>query len=222
MSNDTNKHEEGRHHGSHHHHHHGRPLFTGHAMPAFNPEDLLRREERRRTMLQPEKALQLFLDRNDAVMLDLGCGVGMFSLVAARYLSAGKVYASDVHQGMVDTTLRRAKEAGLSNVEGIAAPAAKVPLPDASVDVVLISMVLHDIDTREEALAEAARVLKPGGTLFMIEIDRIDGGFGPPMEMRIPPAELRTMVSASGLEVTYVNDSPWQKSLYFLHAKREG
>ncbi len=202
------------------HHHGGRPLFTGHAMPAFDPEDLLRREERRRSMLQPDKVLPLFLDRTDAVLLDLGCGVGMFALPAAKHLAQGRVYASDVHAGMVETVLRRAKEAGLSNIEGLTGPAAKVPLPDGSVDVVLISMVLHDIETRTEALAEAARVLKPGGTLFMIEIDRIDAGFGPPMDMRIPPQELREMVTAAGLTVLDVRDSPWQKSLYFLKAER--
>lgn len=217
MSDDRQHH--GRQHG-HHAHHGGRPLFTGHAMPAFDPEDLLRREERRRSMLQPQKALPLFLERNDAVMLDLGCGVGMFTLLAAQFLTAGKVYAVDVHKGMVETTLRRAEEAGLSNVEGMAAPAAKVPLADRSVDVVLISMVLHDIDTRAEALAEAARVARPGGTLFMIEIDRIDGGFGPPMEMRIPPQELQEMVRNAGFTVLEVRDSPWQKSLYFLKAER--
>ncbi|HUX11775.1 MAG TPA: class I SAM-dependent methyltransferase [Spirochaetia bacterium] len=193
--------------------------FGGHILPGFDPEVLLAREEHRKTMLPPDEILPQFLTRNDAVMLDLGCGAGFFTLPAARFLTAGKVYAVDLQKSMVDTTLRRVKEAQLSNVEGITAPAANVPLADSSVDVVLLSMMLHDIDTRTQALAEAARVLKPGGTLFMIEIDRIDGGFGPPMEVRIPPDELREMLRDAGFTVLEVSDSPRQKSLYFVRAE---
>ncbi len=190
--------------------------FGGHILPGFDPDVLLAGEEHRKTMLPPDEILPQFLTRNDAVMIDLGCGAGFFTLPAARFLTAGKVYAVDLQKSMVDTTLRRAKEAQLSNVEGITAPAANVPLADNSVDAVLMSMMLHDIDTRTEALTEAARVLRPGGTLFMIEIDRIDGGFGPPMEVRIPPDELREMLSDAGFTVLDVSDSPRQKSLYFV------
>jgi ubiquinone/menaquinone biosynthesis C-methylase UbiE len=199
---------------------HGHSLhFGGQILPGFDPEVLLAREEHRKAMLPPNEILPQFLTRSDAVMLDLGCGAGFFTLPAAKFLTAGKVYAADLQKSMVDTTLRRATEAQLSNVEGIIAPAASVPLADSSVDAVLMSMMLHDIDTRTEALAEVARVLKPGGTLFMIEIDRIDGGFGPPMEVRIPPVELRVMLRDAGLTVLDVTDSPRQKSIYFLRAE---
>jgi len=193
--------------------------FGGQILPGFDPEVLLAREEHRKAMLPPEEILPQFLTRTDAVMLDIGCGSGFFTLPAARFLTAGKVYALDLQKSMVDMTLRRADEAQLSNVEGITSPAANVPLADSSVDAVLMSMMLHDIDTRTQALAEAARVLKPGGTLFIIEIDRIDGGFGPPMEIRIPPNELREMLGEAGLTVLEVSDSPRQKSLYLVRAE---
>ena len=199
----------------HDHHIH----FGGQILPGFDPDVLLAREEHRKTMLPPNEILPLFLTRSDSAMLDVGCGSGFFTLPAAKLLPGGKVYASDLQKSMVDMTMRRAKEAHLSNVEGIVAPAAQLPLANHSMDMVLMSMMLHDIDTRTQALSVVARVLKPGGTLFMIEIDRIDGGFGPPMEVRIPPNELRDMLNDAGLSVLEVSDSPRQKSIYFMKAE---
>lgn len=198
--------------------HHGHGIGdAGH--PGFDPDRLAEMEQRRREMLPPEELLPQFLASTDLTLLDMGCGVGFFSIPAARFLSHGKVLAVDLQQGMIDATTRRARESGISNLEGIVAPATQVPLPDSSVDVVLMSMVFHDIDAKTEALKEIARLLRPKGSLFIIEMDRGNGGFGPPMEIRITPDTLKDMLVSAGFTLSSVTRSSRDNDLYFAHAE---
>lgn len=190
-----------------------------HDHPGFDPDRLIEMESRRRAMLPPEDVLGRFLSRNDSTLLDLGCGAGFFAIPAAKILSEGKVYAADLQQNMIDTTLRRAQEARLSNVEGVAAPSTNLPVAGKSIDVVLMSMVFHDIDEKEATLTEVGRVLKSTGILFMIEMDRVDGGFGPPMSIRISPDELTGMLRAAGFSAIETTFSPQQEGIYFVRAK---
>ncbi len=201
------------HHHDRHHHNGG----AGH--PGFDPVRLAEMEEHRRRILPPEEILPDIVTSGDLTLLDMGCGVGFFSIPAAKLLSRGKVYAVDLQEGMVDATMRRARESGISNIEGIAAPAADVPLPAASADVVLMSMVLHDIDEKAETLREIDRLLKPQGTLFIIEMDRGTSELGPPQEIRITPDALTDMLVAAGFSVRSVERSSREKDFYFTRAQ---
>ena len=70
-------------------------------------------------------------------------------------------------------------------------------MEDASVDICLISTVLHTLDLRRngaELLEEILRVLKPGGRFVTIDCKKEDTGFGPPLHVRISPDELEGMV----------------------------
>lgn len=192
--------------------------MSHHDHPGFDPERLMAMEERRRAMLPPEEILDRFLARDDATMLDIGCGAGFFTIPAAKRLDRGRVLAADLQQNMVDTTLRRAKEEGVTNVEGVTAPASSLPIAEKSVDIALLSMVLHDIDEQGAALSELRRVLKPGGTLFLIEMDKNEEGFGPPMEIRLSPVELTGMLTRAGFAGLEIADSPQQEGIYFIKA----
>ena len=70
-----------------------------------------------------------------------------------------------------------------------------------SVDVGLMATVLHDLveaGTAAGALAEVARVIKPGGRLAIVEFDKIDGPPGPPRHIRLDPAEVEALVAPYG------------------------
>ena len=80
-------------------------------------------------------------------------------------------------------------------------PAGQVPLESRSVDVGFMATVLHDlveVGTAAGALAEVARVLKPGGRLAIVEFDKIDGPPGPPRHIRLDPEEVETLVAPYG------------------------
>jgi arsenite methyltransferase len=118
--------------------------------------------------------------RGDERVLDVGCGRGPFLIGAAKRLTTGKATGVDIWQSQ-DLSNNTA-EAALANAkaEGVAgwvkietADARQLPFADATFDVVLSSMAIHNIVPRDErirALVEIARVLKPGGYLAIFDI----------------------------------------------------
>jgi SAM-dependent methyltransferase len=104
-------------------------------------------------------------------VLDLGSGPGLDSLLAARRVRpTGKVVGVDLCPAMVEKARRNAGLLGLHNVEFVIGGIEKVPLPDASVDVVISNGVFNLCPDKPGVLAEALRVLRPGGRLQMADI----------------------------------------------------
>jgi SAM-dependent methyltransferase len=101
---------------------------------------------------------------------DLGCGEGYLTVEAARF--AKKVVAVDRSEAV----LARAKAAGsrrkLRNVEWRRGELEKLPLKDASVDVALLSQALHHAAHPSRALAEAVRIVRPGGRVLVLDLRR--------------------------------------------------
>jgi ubiquinone/menaquinone biosynthesis C-methylase UbiE len=103
-------------------------------------------------------------------VLELGPGPGAFSLDAARMLGAdGRLVSVDIQPEMIAQLERRARAAGVGNIEAHTASAYELPLEDASVDRAFLVTVLPEIPDRMRALAELRRVLKPGGVLSVTE-----------------------------------------------------
>lgn len=104
-------------------------------------------------------------------VLDIGCGAGMDLLLAARRVCpTGHAIGVDMTEAMCERARGCAAAAGLSNVEVHRADATALPLPDASVDVVISNGVLNLVPEKEPAFAEIRRVLRAGGRLQLGDI----------------------------------------------------
>lgn len=104
-------------------------------------------------------------------ILDLGCGSGIDTVIAARRTGpAGKVIGLDFLPEMLERTRRAAAEAGLSNVETVEGEMENVPLPDDSVDHVISNGVINLSPRKQRVMFECARVLKLGGKLCVSDI----------------------------------------------------
>ena len=104
-------------------------------------------------------------------VLDLGCGAGFDSLIAARQVGAsGRVISIDMTPAMLDKAGLGASEAGLSNVEFHEAYAESLPVLDESVDVVISNGVINLCPDKMAVMAEINRVLKPGGRIQIGDI----------------------------------------------------
>lgn len=105
------------------------------------------------------------------VVLDLGCGAGIDTLVAAFGVGpAGRVIGLDMTPEMVDRARRNASVAGVGQVEIHAGLIEELPLPDDSVDVVISNGVLNLSTRKSRVLAEALRVLRPGGRVSIADL----------------------------------------------------
>lgn len=103
---------------------------------------------------------------------DLGCGEGYLSIEAARW--AKRVIAIDRSADVLARAKELAARRRVRNVTWKRGEIERVPLPDASVDVALLSQALHHATNPAAALAEAARVVRPGGRVLVLDLRRHD------------------------------------------------
>ncbi len=106
-----------------------------------------------------------------STVLDLGCGAGLDTLIAARRTGdTGKVYATDFSQAMLDRAHKAVAQARAANVELLMADAEQLPLADRSIDVAIVNGIFNLNPARERILLELARVMRPGGEVFAAEL----------------------------------------------------
>lgn len=118
-----------------------------------------------------ERTLQRMRLEPGQSILEIGPGPGRLLIPASiRILPGGQATGIDVQPKMIDRLNSRAKAAGVSNLTAQVGDATRLDLPDGSFDLVFMCTVLGEVPDRAAALAECARVLRPGGTLAITEI----------------------------------------------------
>lgn len=169
----------------------------------------------RRGDLPPEKLLDMLPIKKADNLLDVGAGTGYLAIPAAK-LVEGSVYALDLDSKMLEIIKAKAKDENLTNVQAIKGNIDDIPLPDDSIDIVMASLVLHEVNPLPQSLQQIKQVLKQDGYFVCVEFEKKDKSpDGPP---RISSSEMEQEVINAGLTITqklFPTDS-----LYIFIAKK--
>lgn len=158
--------------------------------------------------LPPAEVLSALGIQSGMTVADIGAGTGYFSLpLAAAVGPTGRVYAVDAQQEMLDWINRKIQKnkatdgAALAEIVLVHADATAITLPDASFDLYWCANVWHELEERAKVLAEAKRLLKPGGRLALLDwrpdVERIAG---PPLDHRITTEAVMEELKSSGFQ----------------------
>src|SRR5918997_5463767 len=137
--------------------------------------------------------------------LEVGPGPGMFTVPLAQRVASsgedGRVTCLEIQPQMIEMLRERLRAAEVRNVEVIQGDGQRIPLPDATFDLIFLVDVVGEIPDKFAFFAECARVLKPGGTLAVTE--QISD---PDFQL---PSTVRTLASAVGLQDGGLAGLPW-------------
>jgi ubiquinone/menaquinone biosynthesis C-methylase UbiE len=172
----------------------------------FNPEKRHRLDNpERRKNFPPERLLDKMNIRKGDTLLEIGAGTGYFSVTAADYVGdAGKVIASDISELMLADIKKQIDGKGISNIELVKCREDNIPVPEGTVDIILMAGVFHEIDDQIAYIEHIRTLLKDNGTVTILEWDKVKTERGPRLSHRIAPETLRDMFEYAGFSTIMI------------------
>lgn len=133
---------------------------------------------------------------------DIGAGSGAYAFALGKVVGdEGRVYAIDVQKDMLTRIANEASKRGLKNIDTIWADMDRSggsKLADHSVDLVLFSNVLFQLEAKDIALLEAQRILKAGGTCAVVDWSDSFNGLGPHKDEVVTAGRVKELAGAAG------------------------
>ena len=160
----------------------------------------------------PSKALDALELKPGMVVADIGAGSGYYSSrIARRVGPTGRVYATDIQQGMIDILDRRITAEGLTNITTVLGGMDDPRLPPASIDLAIMVDVYHELQQPQVFLQRLKATFKPNGRLVLLEFRKEDPKV-PILEVhKMSVAEVKQEMEAEGFVLDKVIDVlPWQ------------
>ena len=137
---------------------------------------------------------------------DLGAGTGAYSFLLAKAVGPnGKVYSCEVQKDILTRLDNEVRERGIKNIQTVLSNVEThqgTKLRDQSVDWVVVANVLFQIEDRPGFIKEISRILKPGGSVLLVDWSESFGNLGPHAKDVIPKADAIHLMETSGFRQT--------------------
>nr|WP_139365941.1 class I SAM-dependent methyltransferase [Sporosarcina newyorkensis] len=168
----------------------------------------------RRKEFSPEQLLNMIPLKETDSILDFGAGTGYFSIPVAKR-TTGKVYALDIDAAMLAIIKEKSLKEQLSNIVPVQGSMEELPSPEGTIDMIIASLILHEIQPLGPLLQQMRNVLKKEGHLICLELEpKGSSDKGP----RITLEGMEREMKEAGFQVTEKYFP--SESLYMLVAQR--
>ena len=174
--------------------------------------------KQRESILPPEMLIDEMPIHENHTLLDIGAGSGFFTIPMAKKTKE-TVYALDFDSRMLNVISEKAIKEDLQNIKLIESTIEALSLEDESIDFIMASLILHEVESLSKVLSKLYEVTKIGGHLLCLEYEKDEKIIeGPPMDIRISSTDLEQSLLNSGFKstkITRINDS-----IYTILAKK--
>ena len=164
------------------------------------------RDPERLTYLNPDKIWSVIGRGDVKTVVDLGAGVGVFSIPFSRNIPAGTVFACDLSAEMLQHLEEALQAEAVENVVPVKTGEVAVPLDGGIADVVFMVNLHHEFDAPAESLRECRRLLRPGGLVAVIDWKPQETPSGPPLHVRVTPETVQKQLRGAGFEDVHSHD----------------
>jgi ubiquinone/menaquinone biosynthesis C-methylase UbiE len=155
------------------------------------------------SFLTPHQLVQELYIRPGDRVVDIGCGTGVYTIELSHAVAdIGQVFAVDVHREALQTLATTLEKKSIQNVEMVWADVELgIPVDAYSIDAVVISNVLFQIEDIDAMLTHVSKLLKPEGQLLVVEWSESHGGIGPHIDHVVSEKEAELHVQKHGFRV---------------------
>jgi len=172
----------------------------------FDPKKLEKLNDPRRLLDIPPDSVwnKLNIEKPD-VMVELGAGTAFFSIAFFEHVKPSRIYACDLSEIMIDWMKEHVSQK-YPDIIPVKTGEHSVPLDDGVADVVYMINLHHELDNPSMTIEEARRILKPGGTLFIVDWKKKEMPEGPPVHIRCTPEHVSGQLGNAGFKNVDVFD----------------
>jgi ubiquinone/menaquinone biosynthesis C-methylase UbiE len=175
-------------------------------------------DSERREWQNPKKILYSIGLKPGLQFIDIGCGIGFFTIPAAKIVgNEGRVYALDINEEAIGVIKKLAEKEGLNNLTSRVGKAEKVTFCNYCADIVFFGINLHDFANPEKVLINAKKMLKSQGRLIVLDWKKESMEIGPPMDIRFDKQKAMDLIRETNFEIETIKNLKYH---YLIIAKK--
>ncbi len=173
----------------------------------------------RREWQNPEQILNSIGLKSGLKFIDIGCGIGFFTIPAAKIVgNEGRVYALDINEEAIGILRKRVENEGLNNLTLQVGKAEEITFCNYCADIIFFGINLHDFANPKKVLINAKRMLKSQGRLIDLDWKKELMKIGPPMNIRFDKQKAMDLIKEANFEIETIKNLKYH---YLIIAKNK-